>query len=271
MEPRPHHSARPSTTARTFTKAPPNLLRAGQRRPCSSSSEMDELRRQARRLENALDAKLVQFGRLDGGGAADERAPCCASTLEASSSAEQPTASIQSDIEQMLMELSEVNDRMCRQAPNGSGGGGTAAAMHVLQRHREILHDFMQEFNKTKANLKSADERQQLLSSVRQDICDHRSTSSRATDTLLRERNAIHTNERLVDEVLGQADASKQALAAQRSVMGGVGSKLQLLSSVAPQVNALIGSIARRKKRDKMILGVLIGCCTSFLLLYSVS
>lgn len=40
--------------------------------------------------------------------------------------------------------------------------------------------------------MRTADERQRLLSSVRQDIREHRSGSTRATDTLLRERNAIH-------------------------------------------------------------------------------
>ena len=56
-------------------------------------------------------------------------------------------------------------------------------------RHREILHEFLEEFSKTKANLRMADERQQLLTSVREDIVAPRS-ASRAPDALLRERLA---------------------------------------------------------------------------------
>jgi len=227
----------------------------------ASNLEVD-LRKDARRLENGLDAKLVQFARLDGG--CDEVGGA-QSGLDATAG-----SALQREIEHMLLQLSEVNDQMSRQAASASGS--VATTRHVLQRHREILHDFMQEFNKTKANLKSADERQQLLSTVRQDICDHRSTASagqQRQDTLLRERNAIHSSDRLASDVIAQAEATKASLGAQRSVFGGVGSKLQSISALAPQVNALIGAIQRRKRRDKMILGVLIGCCISFLLLYS--
>jgi Golgi SNAP receptor complex protein 1 len=110
---------------------------------------MDELRREARRLEHGLDAEMVQFGRLD------LSEPGLSSAFDVRGR----------EIEAMLNRLQEVNDQMSRQASTATGPA--ASTMHVLQRHREILHDFMQEFSKTKSNLKSADERQQLLSSVR--------------------------------------------------------------------------------------------------------
>jgi len=110
---------------------------------------MDELRREARRLEHGLDAEMVQFGRLD------LSEPGLSSAFDVRGR----------EIEAMLHRLQEVNDQMSRQASTATGSA--ASTMHVLQRHREILHDFMQEFAKTKSNLKSADERQQLLSSVR--------------------------------------------------------------------------------------------------------
>ena len=55
--------------------------------------------------------------------------------------------------------------------------------MHMLQRHREILHDFQQEYNKNKAALKLATERSELLSSVREDIREHRSAANRTAVT----------------------------------------------------------------------------------------
>jgi Golgi SNAP receptor complex protein 1 len=134
-------------------------------------------------------------------------------------------------------------------------------------RHREILHDFLEEFSKTKANLRMADERQQLLTSVREDIVEHRS-ASRATDALLRERNAVHATDRALDGLLEHAAETKAALSLQRGIFGGVGSKLQQLSAVAPQINALLGRISRKRSRDKTILGVVMGCCLSLLVLY---
>lgn len=214
---------------------------------------MEELRREARRLEHALDSAMVQFGRLD------LSEPGSSGAFEARAE----------EIEGMLQNLQDVNDQLSRQA--SSATGSAASTMHVLQRHREILHDFMQEFSKTKHNLKLADERQQLLSSVREDIIEHRSSARSATDTLLRERNAIHNSDRAINEILGQAESAKFNLNSQRTVFYNVGSKLGLLSDIAPKINNLISSIGRRKSRDKLIMGLVVGGCTSLFLLYSMS
>ena len=40
---------------------------------------------------------------------------------------------------------------------------------------------------------------------------------------------------------------------------------------IMPQINAMMGYIGRRKKRDKLVLGTVIGLCTGFLLWYSMS
>jgi Golgi SNAP receptor complex protein 1 len=106
---------------------------------------------------------------------------------------------------------------------------------------------------------------------VREDILEHRSAARSANDTLLRERNAIHSSDRAINDVLGQAEAARSNLNAQRAIFNSVGTRLGLLSDVAPKINSLIGTIGRRKSRDKMILGVVVGCCMSLLLLYSMS
>ena len=203
-----------------------------------------DARTRARRLESECDSKLAQLGRADGSA----------------------SATLMQDIETLLQELSEVNDRMSREAVDAPGG--TATAMHKLQRHREILHDFQQEFARSKQAIHAATERSQLLSSVRDDIREHRCAASRASDALLRERNAISASGRTADDVLGSAGAIRDSLNAQRSGFGAMGSKLGALGALAPQVNALLGAIGRRQKRDKIILGVVIGVCTALLLLY---
>lgn len=42
--------------------------------------------------------------------------------------------------------------------------------LYMVQRHKEILQDYLQEFNKTQANYKARKEREDLLRSVRNDI-----------------------------------------------------------------------------------------------------
>lgn len=43
-----------------------------------------------------------------------------------------------------------------------------ASAMYTLQRHREILTDYTNEFHKTKMNIQAIIEREQLLAPVSQ-------------------------------------------------------------------------------------------------------
>jgi len=51
----------------------------------------------------------------------------------------------------------------CQQMQNAS------AAMYTLQRHREILHDYTNEYNKTRNNIEAQLNREQLLGPVKKD------------------------------------------------------------------------------------------------------
>ena len=205
------------------------------------------VRQCCRRLEGDLDSKLAQLSRQE----------------DSSSGA---AVGLSREIETLLQDLEQVNDQMSREAMDSPGG--TATAMHKLQRHREILHDFQQEFARSRAQLRQATERSQLLSSVRETISEHRYAASQASDALLRERNAIAASGRAADEVLGQAAATRDALNAQRGGFGSMSGKLGALSALAPQIDSLISAISRRHKRDKIILAVTFGVCTGLLLLY---
>ena len=110
------------------------------------------------------------------------------------------------------------------------------------------------------------DERNLLLSSVQQDIRESRNTGS---DILLRERTALQNTCRMTDELVGQATGQLSVLNEQRSVFGGLSSKLTDLAAVSPQINAMVGFVARRKIRDRMVLGVMFGACCGSLLLFS--
>lgn len=209
----------------------------------TTPSNPDARRREARRLENEIDSKLVLFSR------------------------EQTSSALQNEIERALQDLVEVNDQMSRDA--ASSVGGTATSMHMLQRHREILHDFQQEFSRTRSARREASMRDQLLSSVRQDILEHRSAATRASEALLRERTAIHGSDRAAADVLEQAAATRDALAAQRGGFAGMGGKLRQLSSLAPQVNSLIGQIGRRKKRDQAVIAVVVGGCCAMIFIWT--
>jgi Golgi SNAP receptor complex protein 1 len=69
------------------------------------------------------------------------------------------------EIEQLLKKLNQVNNKMndCLDYAN-SQQASTTNQDHTLQRHREILRDYTQEFEKTKRNILSIREREKLLS-----------------------------------------------------------------------------------------------------------
>ena len=65
------------------------------------------------------------------------------------------------------MQLSDVNGQMTEMSTSQTA---SAALQHTLQRHRDILHDYTTEYQKTKSHLQSKMERDDLLGSVRRDI-----------------------------------------------------------------------------------------------------
>lgn len=47
---------------------------------------------------------------------------------------------------------------------------GSAALLHTMQRHREILQDYGNEFRKTRSNITQQRQREDLLGGVRRDM-----------------------------------------------------------------------------------------------------
>ncbi|KAG8309071.1 Golgi SNAP receptor complex member 1 [Homalodisca vitripennis] len=66
------------------------------------------------------------------------------------------------------MQLTTVNEKLGEIASSEAGNG--PAMLHTLQRHRDILQDYTQEFRKTQQNYRARRERENLLHSVKKDI-----------------------------------------------------------------------------------------------------
>ena len=227
-------------------------------------------RKQARQLENQIDTKLVAYGKL-GTNFSSGRRPDRTPLLEGESNAE-AFESLSAELSQLLSRLSEVNDGMTDfAASGGQGGGGGAAVHHTLQRHRDILQDYGQEFRKTQANIRAVMEREDLLSSVHRDIDDYRSAATGGSgrmDHLLRESESARNSERLIDEQIHIAIESREALANQRLALKAVKTKLNDIANRFPLINSLVQKINLRKRRDSVILGLVIGLCLLFMLWY---
>uniref|UniRef100_A0A3B3UVM6 Golgi SNAP receptor complex member 1 n=1 Tax=Poecilia latipinna TaxID=48699 RepID=A0A3B3UVM6_9TELE len=231
-----------------------------------SSNYWEDLRKQARQLENELDLKLVSFSKLctsysssrDGRrGETSDTTP-----LLNNSTQDRMFDTMSVEIEQLLAKLTGVNDKMAEYTNTPGTASLNAALMHTLQRHRDILQDYTHEFHKTKSNFLAIREREDLLGSVRKDIETYKSGSgvnNRRTELFLKEHEHLRNI----------AMATKENMTSQRGMLKSIHSRVNTLANRFPTINSLIQRINLRKRRDSLILGTVIGVCTILLLLYA--
>ncbi|KAL3381159.1 hypothetical protein AABB24_001333 [Solanum stoloniferum] len=227
-------------------------------------SGWEELRKEARKIEGDLDVKLSSYAKL-GARVTQGYVEAGSPTLGSSRSWKSTEMEIQSLLEKLL----DVNDSMSRCAASAAS---TTSVIQKLARHRDILHEFTQEFRRIKGNISSMREHAELLSSVRDDISEYKASGSMSPKMhILRERAAIHGSISHIDDVINQAQTTRAALGSQRALFGDVQGKVKQLGDKFPVIRGLIGSIRRKKSRDTLILSAVIAACTLFLIIYRLS
>ncbi|OAY75442.1 Golgi SNAP receptor complex member 1-2 [Ananas comosus] len=234
--------------------------------PELQESGWEELRREARKIEGDLDVKLSSYARLasrssTSSGFVDSGSPTVGSSRS--------WKSMEMEIQSLLEKLLDVNDAMSRCAASATP---TTSVTQKLARHRDILHEFAQEFKRTKGNMNSMREHAELLSSFRDDISESKASGSKSLGVhLLRERAAIHGSINQIDEVIGQAQATRSVLGTQRALFGDVQGKVKQLGEKFPVIRGLLGAIKRKRSKDTLILSAVIAACTLFLIIYWLS
>ncbi|XP_037322600.2 Golgi SNAP receptor complex member 1-like [Pungitius pungitius] len=239
----------------------------------TSSNYWEDLRKQARQLENELDLKLVSFSKLctsySSSSNRDQRTRDSRSDSVGSSQA--MLVSMTTELEQLLANLTAVNDKMAEYTNSPGASSHNAALMHTLQRHRDILQDYTLEFHKTKSNFFSLREREDLLGSINRDIESYKSSAgvnNRKTELILKEHEHLRNSDSLIDNAISIAIATKENITFQRGMLKSIQTRVTTLANRFPVINNLIQKINLRKRRDSLILGGVIGVCTILLLLY---
>ncbi|KAJ6636798.1 Golgi SNAP receptor complex member 1 [Pseudolycoriella hygida] len=220
-------------------------------------SDWDSLRKQARHIENEIDVKLVAFSKVGAGSGANtaDTAPLLSENLFDSLSVE---------IVQMLDKLSAINEKMAELPTTGT------AMMHTLQRHRDILNGYRQEFNKIEANHTTRIEREELLrgSGINSSLHPSNSVLSRR-DMYLKESMHGHNSQSMINDQISIAMETKEHLLSQRQSFKRLQTRFNDLSNRFPVISSLMQRINIRKRRDSLILGCVIGICTILLILYA--
>jgi Golgi SNAP receptor complex protein 1 len=113
-------------------------------------------------------------------------------------------------------------------------------------------------------------DRANLLSNVRSDINAYRSSNPAAAESeyMLEERRRIDESHGVIDGVLSQAYAINENFGMQRETLSSINRRIVGAASQIPGVNALIGKIGNKRRRDALILGAFIGACFLMLLFF---
>ncbi|XP_033099508.1 Golgi SNAP receptor complex member 1-like [Anneissia japonica] len=238
-------------------------------------NKWEDLRKQARQLENELDLKLVSFSKLGTSYSSQKNDhdynSSDSSPLLGGSNSDRMFETMSMEIEQLLAKLTEVNDRMSEYTNSVSSLAPSAALLHTLQRHRDILQDYSHEFQKTRSNISACREREDLLGSVRREIDAYKNSSglNRRTDMYLKEHEHLRNSDRITDETINIAIATKENLMSQRSTLRKISGSMSNMVNRFPVINSLVQRINLRKRRDSIILGSVIATCIILLLLYA--
>lgn len=240
-----------------------------------SPSHWEELRRRARQLESDLDGKLFSFSKLLNNTRSSDsrlRKPNAAFESEPLIGTEDNFERLSYEIDSLLTSLRDVNGQMaqyCASAP-----GNSAVVQHTLQRHQEILKDHTNEFHKTRATVEGQLTRERLLGSSTSSTTTATSRNglnggrSNADLSLLKEHESIHSSEILIDEQINVAMRTRDTLRGQRSAMKSIQKQLNTLANTFPLLNSVMHRINVKKRKDSIIIALVIGICLFLLLIY---
>jgi Golgi SNAP receptor complex protein 1 len=165
------------------------------------------------------------------------------------------------EIDLLLQRLTEINSNL-----SGVVSDASDPRAHTLARHRDILHDFTQEYRRLSSIAGAARDRAGLLGGT--SFLDVNNNSS---GLLLRERSILDRSHAAMDGVLGHAQGVASNLTQQRQLFDAIDSKLAAVGARFPVVNSLLNAIRRRKNKDTLVLAGVSAICLLLILIYWVS
>ncbi|XP_022907127.1 Golgi SNAP receptor complex member 1 [Onthophagus taurus] len=219
----------------------------------------EDLRKQARHLENDIDLKLVAFSKL-GAGINTPHAHNTADTVPLLSG-EDTFEAMSLEIEQLLKKLTQINERMSEQPVSGAG------MLHTLHRHKDILTDLSRDYRKINSQHETRREREDLLRTSKND--SFRTEGVNRRDLYTKENTHLYNSDRLVNDQISIAMETREHLSGQRQTLKRLQTRFNDVSNRFPMINSLIQRINMRKKRDSVIVGLVVGVCTLLILFYA--
>lgn len=210
-----------------------------------------QLRAQLRAFESRTDALLSEYSTI---------------TQTISAYPTDAERTVCSNIDENLSKTEQAVGQLTRIVD--SEGQASAAKLHQLQRHREILQDSKDQYRRIKSTCQQERNKKNLLSSVQSDIATHRSrsvTPGNEAEYMMQERSRIDNSHNLADTLLAQAYETREEFVRQRASLMNIQRKMLQTASHIPGLNTLIQKVNTRRKRDSLIVASVITCCILFL------
>lgn len=250
------------------------------------STAWEELRKEARKLENEIDANLASLSKLAGvgsnhattstssvggmsgggaGGGYNQYSNTATSKMEGNFDV---IASKEGEIEALLTRLSDVTRALASSIHSGANASSDTRT-HTLARHRDVATEFNREFRRMKDYIEQEREHASLLQGR------HRGSNGTLgggdesnSSAAMRERNSILSSSIAVDDAIGVAQNTASALYEQRGIFNNTISALATAGSKFPVVNNLLVAIKRKKNKDAIVLSAVCAICSALVLIY---
>ncbi|CDH56190.1 golgi snap receptor complex member 1 [Lichtheimia corymbifera JMRC:FSU:9682] len=231
----------------------------------NASLSWDQLRRQARQVENEIELKLATLSKL---GASVSSPPSHTTSPDSIAMNSMGKPSQELETEELLRKLQSIITSMGQVLDRPSATPTNPSMIHMLERHKDILLDYNKEFRRVKSNIKAAQDRANLMNQVQDEIRIFNTANESGSDYYLSERNRIEGSHRMTDMILEQAYATRQDIAHQGRMLRNINSRVGGVIGRIPGINNLISRINTRRKRDTLIMAGVISTCIILIMLY---
>ncbi|KAJ1811575.1 protein transport protein gos1 [Coemansia sp. RSA 2599] len=215
----------------------------------------EQLLRDVRELEMRFDTRIADYMKFVQ--PTSPRATISGQPLKTAVD-RQSCMQVESEISTILGDLEAVISEMAETVQQQRGSS------RVLERHQTMYADYQREFQRYRSNVQASMDRLELLEGRGAVGGADGDRSDR--DRLVMERERIDQAHLDIDMVLDQAFSVRQELDDQWSVISGVTSKMVDLTERIPGINLLLGRIRSRKRKEKVVLAIVLAVCISILL-----
>lgn len=236
------------------------------------ANQFESLKREATKLERALEEKVARYQQLAQKCNAQSSASSSMDKNSAWNKMEQGQTNGASDKEQAMALQHDIQRSMQALqdwiATRLDPAAESSHQMLIVKRYREILFDLTGDYQKAQQVWQRSQERMELFKGADRSGSSSGEIQDPAMDSLLRERNHIQNSLNGARNTLDQAQAIRADLGQQRSALGRAQSGIGSIITSIPGLNGLVDAIRRKRSRDDQILAGVIATCILFTLWY---